>query len=365
MQKQALLFGKTPSFRIHYLLGSTPFCVYLVNRVSPSYNYNILISTRHPPELGEDADGPAEASGRVEAQAPVQAGDLLDLLLGQLEVKQAEVLLQAVDAVGLRDDDDVALGAPAEQYLAGRLAVLRCDALDDVRLEQRLDSLCVGVAQLQEALRAEGRVARHRDAVLLRHGDELGLRQVRVVLDLQHAKRQLVVRQNVVDELRVEVGNADAAHESVGVLLSLNQLLESLPRLLDRDARQRRRLRLLLVGPEARVADLVEGNELQGDGEVDQEQVEVAETPGLILEAGLLERVLPLMVVVPELGGDEEILALDDTLLNGTADTLSCLGAVGVVPRPVDVAVAKLDGIVYLGDICSARSLDFWRKRYV
>ena len=98
---------------------------------------------------------------------------------------------------------------------------------------------------------------------------------------------------------------------------------------------------------------------------MDQEQVEVAETPGLILEAGLLERVLPLMVVVPELGGDEEILALDDTLLNGTANTLSCLGAVGVVPRPVDVAVAKLDGIVYLGDICSARSLDFWRKRYV
>ena len=98
---------------------------------------------------------------------------------------------------------------------------------------------------------------------------------------------------------------------------------------------------------------------------MDQEQVEVAETPGLILEAGLLERVLPLMVVVPELGGDEEILALDDTLLNGTANTLSCLGAVGVVPRAVDVAVAKLDGVVYLGDVCSARILHFCRKRYV
>ena len=98
---------------------------------------------------------------------------------------------------------------------------------------------------------------------------------------------------------------------------------------------------------------------------MDQEQVEVAETPGLILEAGLLERVLPLMVVVPELGGDEEILALDDTLLNGTADALSCLGAVGVVPRAVDVAVANLDGIVYLEDACSVRSLEFWRKKYV
>lgn len=53
-----------------------------------------------------------------------------------------------------------------------------------------------------------------------------------------------------------------------------------------------------------------------------------------------------LVVIVPQLRGDEEVLTLDDTLLDGAADTLTGLFAVGVVVGTVDLTVAELDGIV-------------------
>lgn len=81
---------------------------------------------------------------------------------------------------------------------------------------------------------------------------------------------------------------------------------------------------------------------------MDEEEIEVTEAPGLVLEAGLLEGVLALVVVVPELGGDEDVFALDDAFVNGAADALAGFFAVGVVPGTVNVAVAKLDCLVDL-----------------
>jgi hypothetical protein len=55
---------------------------------------------------------------------------------------------------------------------------------------------------------------------------------------------------------------------------------------------------------------------------------------------------LALVVVVPELGSDEEVLSLDQALINGASNTLASLGAVGVVPSTIEVTVSELDGVV-------------------
>ena len=51
---------------------------------------------------------------------------------------------------------------------------------------------------------------------------------------------------------------------------------------------------------------------------------------------------------VPELGNNEQVLALHDTLVNGTLDTLAGLDFVAVVACTVKETVSSLDGVVNL-----------------
>jgi len=73
---------------------------------------------------------------------------------------------------------------------------------------------------------------------------------------------------------------------------------------------------------------------------------------------------LALVVVVPQLGSDEDVLALDDALINGLANAFSSLLAVGVVPGTINVAVAELDGLVDLFIKKREVSLSASRKRH-
>lgn len=79
---------------------------------------------------------------------------------------------------------------------------------------------------------------------------------------------------------------------------------------------------------------------------MDEVEVEVVETPLGHLTLGHGHGMLAAVVVVPELRGDEEILALDEAVLDGPVDALARLGAVAVVVGAVDMAVAHLDGVV-------------------
>jgi hypothetical protein len=54
---------------------------------------------------------------------------------------------------------------------------------------------------------------------------------------------------------------------------------------------------------------------------------------------------LALVVVVPELGGDEDVLTLDEALADGALDTLTSLLLVLVVVRSVEESVTSLDGL--------------------
>jgi hypothetical protein len=82
--------------------------------------------------------------------------------------------------------------------------------------------------------------------------------------------------------------------------------------------------------PAGRVADLG-CNILERDGEADQVEVKVVNTPVLEL---LLDNGLDLLIVVeglPKLRDDEELLALYKTLLDGTGNTLARFDFVAVV----------------------------------
>jgi hypothetical protein len=70
---------------------------------------------------------------------------------------------------------------------------------------------------------------------------------------------------------------------------------------------------------------------LEGDGEVDDVQVEVVDTPvGQLLAADGLD-LLTLVESLPELANDEEVFALYEAVLDGASYTLTALDFVAVV----------------------------------
>lgn len=78
------------------------------------------------------------------------------------------------------------------------------------------------------------------------------------------------------------------------------------------------------------------------DGPVDQVQIDIIQPE--ILQA-LIQRLLDLCVVrVPELAGDEDVLALADARGEGLCEAGADFGFVAVAVRAVDVAVAGLEG---------------------
>lgn len=74
--------------------------------------------------------------------------------------------------------------------------------------------------ELQETLRAKRAVRGDGNVVFLAHFDELWLNEVRVVLDLVDGGLDFGVAEDVVEELGVEVGDADGAEGALWVVLS-------------------------------------------------------------------------------------------------------------------------------------------------
>lgn len=265
----------------------------------------------------------AYVGGLVEADAAVEAGDGLDLVLGEVKLERGEVGGHDGGAGGLGDDGQAALGGPAEEDLRGVAAVLGGDALDGVVLDEGLELGGVVHVELHERGGAEGAVGRDGDALGLGEVEELLLDEEGVVLDLERGGGDLGVAEEVVDELRLEVGDADA----LGQLL-LDERLHGGPRLLDGGLAAANLI--ALVVPAGGVAD--RGVDvLESHGEVDQVEVEVLEAPvgQLLLDDG--HDALAIVERVPELGDDEELLALHESVLDGAGDTLAALNLVTVV----------------------------------
>lgn len=193
--------------------------------------------------------------------------------------------------------------------------------------------------QLDEAQRTEGGVSGDGDALLLGVVDQRLLGEVGVVLDLQGGRADAGIAEQIHQQLGAEVADADAAGQ-----LLLDQGLHGGPGLLDGGLAE---LDLALgVLPAGRVAH-AGGDILQRDGEVHDVQVEVVDTQIGQLLAGDGLNLLAVVEAVPQLGDEEEVLALDDTLLDGTSDTLADLDLIAVVWK--GIGLAGYSSLDYLG----------------
>lgn len=99
-----------------------------------------------------------------------------------------------------------------------------------------------------------------------------------------------------------------------------------------------------------RVSSLLGINELQSDWKVNEEQINVPETPGLVLGLGHLQGVLFSMIVVPQLGGDKNVLALHQPLLDGASNALAGFLFVLIIVGAVEQAVSCLDCLLLTFD---------------
>lgn len=142
-----------------------------------------------------------------------------------------------------------------------------------------------------------------------------------------------------VDVLDGEVGDTNVLD------LGLGQGDDGLPGVDERDAIIELDLVGLVGGQGEEVAAHV-ADEGEGDGPVDQEEVEVVELQlGEGVVEGLLD-VLGAVRIVPQLGGDEDVLALEAEFLQALVQALGDLLLVLVDLGQVEVAVASLEGLV-------------------
>lgn len=248
----------------------------------------------------------------------------MQVVLVQVEAGRIQVLGQDLWSRGLGDDGQASLGGPSEEDLSDRLVVLGGNLLDDGVLQQRGGALGSRHIQLHEAGGAEGGVGCDGDALSLSQVDEVGLLEVRVVLDLERSRADLGILQSVIHGLRLVVGDADAARQ-----LLLDQLLHGSPGLLEGGLAPPDLL-LAVVEPSGRVAD-AGVDVLERSREVDEEEVKVVDLPvGELLAGDGLHLVL-VVEGLPQLGDDEELLTLHEAVLDGAGNALTGLLFVAII----------------------------------
>lgn len=262
--------------------------------------------------------------GLVEPDVQIHLCNLFQVAGLQIKVGRIQVLSQDFRSRSLGDDGQAALGGPSKEDLGGSLLVLGSNLLDEGMLHQGSGALGTRHIKLHESSGAERRVGCDDDALLLSKVDEVGLLKVGVVLNLQRSRANLGVDEGIVHRLGLVVGDTDAS----GKLL-LYQLLHGTPGLL-KGGLAPSNLALAVIEPSWRVTDLGV-NILEGSGEVDEEEVKVVNLPvGKLLAGDGLDLVL-VVESLPQLGDNEELLALHDTLLNGAGDTLTTLLLVTII----------------------------------
>lgn len=226
-----------------------------------------------------------------------------------------------------------------------------CNGCDDVVVhEQRGVESSLG-AHLEEGLRTEGRVSGDGNAELLGKSDHLGLGEVGVVFDLKNGGLDLGVAVEVNEERAGEVGDTN-----VLCVAKLDGFLKLGPGLRDWHVLKLHGALLDVVEKVGRVA-LGRVDVLLSNGEVNEPEIKVVKTPIVERLLGQLEDVLLGVESVPELGGDKELLAGDETVGDGLADTFAGFLLVTVVLGAVDEAVSGLDGVVDGLGACLLRDL--------
>lgn len=202
--------------------------------------------------------------------------------------------------------------------------MLSSNLLDGGMFHQGSGALCARHIKLHESSGAERRIGCDDNALLLSKVDEVGLLKVGVVLNLQRSRANLGVDEGIVHRLSLVVGDTDASGKTL-----LYQLLHGTPGLL-KGGLAPSNLTLAVIEPSWRVTD-ARVNVLEGSREVDQEEVKVVNLPvGKLLAGDRLDLVL-VVESLPQLGDDEEILTLHETILDGAGNTLTTLFLIAIV----------------------------------
>jgi hypothetical protein len=307
--------------------------------------------------------------GLVELEVEVHLGDALHVLLINAPVEAVKVLLHVLGSGALGDDSKTLLSSPSEKDLGGSLVVLAAEAGENLVLHERRGRLGNVHVELNEAGRAERRVGSQSNTLSLGETDKFSLLVVGVKLNLEGSRADLGVLEQVVDGLGLEVGDTNGLGETL-----LNEVLHALPGLLVGGLAPADLSAGIIVVPARGVADLGV-DVLEGDGEVDEEKIKVVDLPVGELAAGDRLDVLLVVVSLPELGDDEEVLSLHDALFDGAGDTLTTSLLIAVVASTIEQTVTSLDSVVdnlgavvidlpeaeaNLGHVEAAVKLDVW-----
>jgi len=194
--------------------------------------------------------------------------------------------------------------------------------------------------EFAEGLGAEGGVGCYGYALFLGEFDEAFLGEVGVVFDLEGGGFYSGVAEEIHDELAVEVADADGASETV-----LLDFFHCLPGFLDGGVTCNDFFALV---EEAGGVALFRVDVFEGDGEMDDVEVEVVDAPVVELLFADGFDVFLVVVGVPEFGDEKEIFSLHYTFLDGAGDTLACFDFIAVVACTIEESIARLDGIVNL-----------------
>lgn len=232
----------------------------------------------------------------------------------------------------LGQDTSLTLDSPGDKGLSLADLALGSDLLDLLVIQDTGHAVLVV---------AERRVSLDKDVLLLQVSSELGLLEVRVGLDLVDSGDDLAVGEEALKALLGEVRNTDGAD-----LALLDKSLHRLPGILELGLLvESNAAGVRVLDPEA-LADIGAG--LEGNGPVDEVQVEVVSLQLLQgLVAGGLDE-LWLVGGVPELGGKEDLLTGDTRGLPATANFLLVLVASGTIDVAVAVLESDLNGLLDL-----------------
>ncbi|KAH3666018.1 hypothetical protein OGAPHI_004207 [Ogataea philodendri] len=276
----------------------------------------------------------------VETKILVQRVDLLDLLLGQIEVVDIKVLDQSLPLVGLRNHQDVSLGGPSQKDLGSRDIVCLGNGVDHFVFKQRNVLGGLLMVQLHKRLRTKRGVPNNGNALVLDPFDQFLLSQVWVVLNLEQLRLDLGTSEQVKNQCAGEVGNTNRLDQSF-----LNQSLQGLPGGCQRNVFE---LPAIATAVESWRILLLKRNKLLSNWEVDVKDVQVVQLQVVKhLLHGLLD-VVWVVVTVPKLRNNEQFLSLDQSVLNCPVNTLANLFFVAVVHGTVKQTVTNLDGLIDL-----------------
>lgn len=224
------------------------------------------------------------------------------------------------------------------------LAVGRSDSLHSRKVKDAFIISCH--AEFDVGHWAEVAEGHHLNVVLSSHAQELLLGEVRVHFDLKDGRLDLSVAENLTDHGSANIAEANVADKTLS-----DQLFHGLPGLLVRDTVVDDHARLPSVeffvkADPLRGVKLVNRYEGLSDWEMNQVEVQVVDTEvSHRFLAGELHVLRP-MESVPELGHNEEIFPLHNTLIDGLLHALSRLLFVAIVTSGVQESVSVLDCVV-------------------